>query len=312
MKNLVYLFSVFFSSQIVSLGQSSRFDEVHLYSDSKELNSNVQNDLANHRKNIARLSAKMHDFQERFAMYNIKDGQKSKDIPPSTNDFESNSRPNNQNFERVALDVTIDEGTTTEFSKSKFGMYFIPFIGIQYADNLSFKTRVVSVGALPDIEIEDDLGFAYGVRLGLKKNLFFLEAELMYSEVEFDEVNIPLTLRPLLTPYDFSAEVEQAGLLISGGFDYPFADFASFLIGGGLGLVSQNISGHYSFAGTTETYSEKEMVFIYQFLTGINFFISERFQIGLRYRWMSVGEGEAEFLPDRDVYLADLSIGYFF
>ena len=61
---------------------------------------------------------------------------------------------------------------------------------------------------------------------------------------------------------------------------------------------------------STNLIEEESMLFTYQLFNGINFAMAENLRLGLRYRWMRVGE--MEFFTSRDLHLAELSLGYVF
>ena len=313
MRNLKYFLLLILLIFSLYDAEANKYDIYKSQVTHNGLGQGIQNDLYNYRKNIEVLSSRIQAFHERFSKFDSGYRKHSPIPEQNTAELSLSSVPENLTDENEDLSegtLDIKNGSTT----SKIGMYFIPFVGLQYADDVRFATQVAfpTASGLPNIEIDDELGFVSGLRLGFQKDFFFLETDLTHSEVEFDTLNIPDILKPVLIIDDFHGDVEQTGLFISGGFKYNLSDYILFKIGGGIGIMKQEISGSVSFFGTSEEYNEKEIIFIYQFLAGFNFNISEKIHFGLRYRWLDVGQGEADFLSSRDAHLAELSIGYNF
>jgi opacity protein-like surface antigen len=106
--------------------------------------------------------------------------------------------------------------------------------------------------------------------------------------------------------FNIDGEAEGFGLLINGGGKIQVSSKMNIIIGAGFGAINQEI-GFDVYSMINE---EESTLFSYQLFTGVNFDVSNNLRVGLRYRWMRVGE--MELFTARDLHLAELSLGYVF
>lgn len=174
------------------------------------------------------------------------------------------------------------------------GFYVLPFLGGFQPDGLEWR----SVGG--DFEIEEEHGFSSGVRLGYGWKYFFSDFQVSYFHNEMESMDIGL---PGLS---FSGKTEGMGGHISAGIKIPVSQAFNLTLGGGLGGTYEDIS--LRLMGITV--DEEDFLFSYQFFTGLEYHPTDYLRLGLRYRWLRVGE--MELFTARDLHLAELALGYVF
>lgn len=190
--------------------------------------------------------------------------------------------------------VPIGVSPFRQVRRKGLGFYVLPFFGFFQPNGLEWN----SVGG--DFEIEEEVGFSSGVRLGHGWKYFFSDFQVSYFYNEMESMDIGL---PGLS---FSGKTEGIGGHISSGVKVPFSQSFNFTLGGGIGGTYEDIS--FRLMGITV--DEEDFLFSYQFFTGIEYHPTDYLRLGLRYRWLRVGE--MDLLNARDLHLAELSLGYLF
>jgi opacity protein-like surface antigen len=162
---------------------------------------------------------------------------------------------------------------------------------MQTTNNLEWK----SSGGV--FEIEESLGLSAGLRLGYDWKNFFADFQLSYFYNEMKSINVPLV---------FLGETDGLGFHLSGGSRIHFNDYFAGLLGGGLGGVDQESS----FLLSGISVEEKDFLFSYQIFAGFELRPIDHLIIGIRYRWLRIQE--MEIFSNREMHLAELSVGYVF
>ena len=273
--------------------------------------ANIRNELSHHRRNINSLSAKVIAFQEKF--HSLDQSKRiSTNVGRSSNVEIEKPLTDTENFEgeidradslglqknnpTVSMQSNVEDNQL--FRPRKLGFYLLPFIALQSSGD--FRSKIFQA------EIEQDMGFSSGWRMGVESPHFFIEGEFAYSRNKLKgEVNIPL-LPPSFNPINVDGESEGFGVLINAGGRFSLSDQMSVLIGAGFGAVNQEI-GFEIASSLTE---EEDTLFTYQLFSGVNYDFSDHFRLGFRYRWLRLGE--MENYSERNLHLAELSMGYIF
>jgi hypothetical protein len=273
--------------------------------------ANIRNELSHHRRNINSLSAKVIAFQEKFHSLD-QSKRSSSNVGRSSNvEFEkpltvtesfegeidrAGSLGLQKNNPTVSMRSNVEDNKL--FRPRKLGFYLLPFMALQSSGD--FGSEIFQA------KIEQDMGFSSGWRMGVESPHFFIEGEFAYSRNKLKgEVNIPL-LPPSFNPINVDGESEGFGVLINAGGRFSLSDQMSVLIGAGFGAVNQEI-GFEIASSLTE---EEDTLFTYQLFSGVNYDFSDHFRLGFRYRWLRLGE--MENYSERNLHLAELSMGYVF
>ena len=300
------LFTLLLFCQALSV-QANEFELQDYRRKIKPIGDNLGTALGYHREGINSLHSRLNQFQEKF---NRMGGVvQTKPITPVRveNPYRESTDtpvPNDSTESVVSIETVSEKSVNNQFesnplsSHRKIGFYVLPFVALQSPGDFRHKPL--------DMLIEQEMGFSTGWRVGLQGPHFFIEGELAYSRNKLRGlVDIP-GIGPPFSPVKASGESEGFGVLLNAGGNFKMSDQASVLIGVGFGAVNQEIG----FDLSTNLIEEESMLFSYQFFTGLNFALAEHLQLGLRYRWMRVGE--MEFFTARDLHLAELALGYVF
>lgn len=287
-----YLISLAFLFQCLAQAQILERETLRYQKNDDYLRDDLNDNLSKHRTNISSLTTKLRDFQTRF---NKVDSAKIKQSDPvQKNIIEPSIVPTTRG---LPPESQSEEGTVYEVTKSqelhKVGFYILPFIGLQGPGNFEFKS------GFGPLEIDQQMGFATGWRLGVESSHFFIDGEFSYIRNKFTNLdNFPLS---------FTGEVENFGFLINTGGKVRLSSRAEMYLGAGFGAMNQEVGFDL---GSLLKDEEESTLFSYQLFTGFNFDLADHFRLGLRYRWMKVGE--MKLFSARDLHLAELSLGYVF
>ena len=273
----------------------------------KPIGDNLGTALGYHREGINSLHSRLNQFQEKF---NRMGGVvQTKPITPVRveNPYRESTDtpvPNDSTESVVSIETVSEKSVNNQFesnplsSHRKIGFYVLPFVALQSPGDFRHKPL--------DMLIEQEMGFSTGWRVGLQGPHFFIEGELAYSRNKLRGlVDIP-GIGPPFSPVKASGESEGFGVLLNAGGNFKMSDQASVLIGVGFGAVNQEIG--FDILGSL--LEEEDTLFTYQIFSGLNYDLSDHFRIGLRYRWMKVGE--MEVFSNRVLHIAELSMGYIF
>lgn len=287
-----YLLSLVFLFQFLCDAQILDRDTIRYQTNDVYLKDDLREHLSKHRSNISSLTTQLRDFQTRF---NQVDSAKTKQPDPVPQDtYEPNFLTSEQS---TPPDTQSVEEKLNVFAKSgqdrKLGFYILPFVALQSPGDFEFQSR------LGPFDIEQDMGFATGWRLGVESTHFFIDGEFSYIRNKFNSLSNGLV--------SFTGEVENFGLLINTGGKVRISSNATIYLGAGFGAMNQEIGFDLNSIIREE---EESTLFSYQLFTGVNFDVSNNLRVGLRYRWMRVGE--MELFSARDLHLAELSLGYVF
>lgn len=174
------------------------------------------------------------------------------------------------------------------------GFYILPFLGTYKPDGLEWK----SIGG--DFEVGEEHGFSSGIRFGHGWKYFFTDFQLSYFHNELESIDIGLP------SVRFSGKTDGMGGHLSAGVKVPVSHSFNLTLGGGLGGTHQDIS----FLLMGLPVEEEDFLFSYQFFTGLEYHPIDHLRIGIRYRWLRVGE--TDLFSARNLHLAELSLGYVF
>jgi opacity protein-like surface antigen len=255
--------------------------------------SDLKNDLSQHHRSISSLQKRMKDFQMRFNSVDTAKVDKPNITP--RNIYESSPKTLSKDvFKQEPVPSQNDsQFEPTSASKHQIGFYILPFIALQNPGDFEFISGLGSLG------IEQEMGFATGWRLGVESPHLFIDGEFSYIRNKFNSLSNGLV--------SFTGEAENFGFLINAGAKARIFSKAYMFIGAGFGAMNQEIGFDLNSMIIGE---EEGTLFSYQLFTGIDFIMTEHLRLGLRYRWIRIGE--MELFTSRDLHLAELSLGYVF
>jgi opacity protein-like surface antigen len=178
-----------------------------------------------------------------------------------------------------------------EAGLSKLGIYILPFYAIYQSKDFHLKSPF-----LGELEIEQDLGYSLGVRLGKRWKYFFIETDFNYFHEEFERLSE--------IPFSLIGETSTLAGIFSAGVNIPVNDKVSFLFGGGIGSAYQKVE--FDLMGLS--LPEKNTQLSYQFISAMHLNPIPNWMIGLRYRWMQLGE--MDIYTERQLHAFEISTGY--
>lgn len=273
----------------------------------KPIGDNLGTALGYHREGINSLHSRLNQFQEKFnRMGGVVQTKPITPVRVENHYRESTDTPipNDSTESVVSIETVSEKSVNNQFesnplsSHRQIGFYVLPFVALQSPGDFRHKPL--------DMLIEQEMGFSTGWRVGLQGPHFFIEGELAYSRNKLRGlVDIP-GIGPPFSPVKASGESEGFGVLLNAGGNFKLSDQTSLLIGAGFGAVNQEIG--FDILGSL--LEEEDTLFTYQIFSGLNYDLSDHFRIGLRYRWMKVGE--MEVFSNRGLHIAELSMGYIF
>jgi opacity protein-like surface antigen len=197
--------------------------------------------------------------------------------------IEETVEPVNQEIEQRRESFQNDESLSRGM-----GGYILPFFGITKADGLNWKTQFGG-----EIELKQKNGHSFGYRIGHRWSIIFMDFQMSYheNEIEAFESGGRTFLPGMSKVLAYNASIGAKMYINPKTF---------ITLGGGLGASDQSIK--------QDSISEDDVVLNYQFFTGLNYFPSEHFQVGLRYRWVKT---EAmDIFSSHDLHIGEISIGY--
>ena len=292
MNQLIILSLIFLlASQLTSTAEILDTNTYRYQARNDYFRSDLNDGLSQHHQSISSLQKKMEDFQNRF---NAVDTAKISRPPLTAKNI---YQPPETIIPKVSTHQPVPFQPETQFaptsnSQNQIGFYILPFIALQNPGDFAYKSPI------GELEIDQDIGFSTGWRVGIEGTHLFLDTEFSYIRNKFK------SLQNVALP--FEGEAEGFSFLISTGAKIKISERVNFILGGGFGAINQEIG----FDLNSNLKEEESTLFSYQLFTGINFAIAEHLRVGLRYRWMRVGE--MEFFTSRDLHLAELSLGYVF
>ena len=178
-----------------------------------------------------------------------------------------------------------------ETGLSKLGIYVLPFYAIYQSKGFHLKSPF-----LGELEIEQDVGHSLGVRLGKRWKYFFIETDFNYFHEELERLSE--------IPFSLIGETSTLAGMFSAGVNIPVNDKVRFLFGGGIGSAYQKVD--FDLMGLS--LPEKNTQFSYQFISAMHLNPIPNWVIGLRYRWMQLGE--MDIYTERQLHAFEISTGY--
>lgn len=300
------LFTLLLFCQALSV-QANEFELQDYRRKIKPIGDNLGTALGYHREGINSLHSRLNQFQEKFnRMGGVVQTKPITPVRVENHYRESTDTPvpNDSTESVVSIETVSEKSVNNQFesnplsSHRQIGFYVLPFVALQSPGDFRHKPL--------DMLIEQEMGFSTGWRVGLQGPHFFIEGELAYSRNKLRGlVDIP-GIGPPFSPVKASGESEGFGVLLNAGGNFKLSDQTSLLIGAGFGAVNQEIG--FDILGSL--LEEEDTLFTYQIFSGLNYDLSDHFRIGLRYRWMKVGE--MEVFSNRGLHIAELSMGYIF
>ena len=136
---------------------------------------------------------------------------------------------------------------------SKLGIYVLPFYAIYQSKDFHLKSPF-----LGELEIEQDVGYSLGFRLGKRWKYFFIETDFNYFQEELERLSE--------VPFSLIGETSTLAGIFSAGVNIPVNDKVSFLFGGGIGSAYQKVE--FDLMGLS--LPEKNTQFSYQFISAMH------------------------------------------
>lgn len=209
---------------------------------------------------------------------------------------ESAAKGVNINNSNLSLDT--NNANSDVLRKKRVGMYFMPFVGINFANNFDF----IWDGTGQKLEMQQKPGASFGIIAGKSFENYFMDLDFSYTRNEIDGFD-----REAVTPFFFKkGKTESVNLHINSGLKMPITESVDFNLGGGLGLSHHQVSMTWS----GPTIKEEKSMLAYQVFTGINARVSKDFLLGLSYEWNYVPK-MASF-SERYMHMIRVTSGYSF
>ena len=274
--------------------------------------SMVREQLTEHSQNIKNVQANLRALEERLQLFPIvpalslkKDSNVGSLAEPLAYPLVSDLGKSPAVISSVLTEqVTTDEKMGVPElvpTKNRVGFYILPFIAIQGSSGLDYMHPTLKSN------MEHELGFASGWRVGAETKRLFVEGELFYNRNELKGTAELANGIPGFSTLSSVGESESFGFMVNAGGKFSLSLETEFLLGGGFGGMNQEIG--FVLAGFPVPESE-HTVFSGQLFAGINHQLAEHFRLGARYRWMRVGK--MDLFSYRSLHLAELSLGYVF
>ena len=147
-------------------------------------------------------------------------------------------------------------------------------------------------------EIDEELGYAVGLRFGRLWDPFFADFQLTYARSDLESNAFSAI------PMSFSGDSEFFGFHFTGGGKVDLADRVKLPFGIGVGGGRQEIS--MALGGAP--YSEDDFVLTYHLFAGLEYQATDHLLFGFRYRLVNLGELPS--FSSRNLQLFELSCGY--
>jgi len=173
------------------------------------------------------------------------------------------------------------------------GVYLVPTFALVHSSGFDWTS---SVGKA--YEINEELGYAAGLRAGWMGENFFTDCQFTYARSDL-ESNAFSSI-----PMSFSGETEFFGFHFTGGGKVDLADRVKLPFGIGAGGGRQEIS--MDLGGVH--FSEHDFVLTYHLFAGLEYQATDHLQLGFRYRLVNLGELPS--FSSRNLQLFELSCGY--
>ena len=173
------------------------------------------------------------------------------------------------------------------------GVYLVPTFALVHSSGFDWTS---SVGK--PYEIDEELGYAVGLRAGRAGEHFFADFQLTYARSDLESNAFSYI------PMSFSGDSEFFGFHFTGGGKVDLADRVKLPFGIGAGGGRQEIS--MDLGGVH--YSENDFVLTYHLFAGLEYQATDHLQLGFRYRLVNLGELPS--FSSRNLQLFELSCGY--
>ena len=274
--------------------------------------SMVREQLTEHSQNIKNVQANLRALEERLQLFPNGPALLSKKesigvliAEPLAYPLDSDRGQSPTELSSVEIKplITAEKMGVPELvpQKNKVGFYILPFIAIQGSSGLDFMHPTLKSN------MEHELGFASGWRVGAETKRLFVEGEVFYNRNELKGTAELANSIPGFSSLSSVGESESFGFMINAGAKFSLSLETEFLLGGGFGGMNQEIG--FLLAGFPVPEGE-QTVFSGQLFAGVNHQLAEHFRLGARYRWMRVGK--MDLFSYRSLHLAELSLGYVF
>jgi len=173
------------------------------------------------------------------------------------------------------------------------GIYLVPSIALVYSSGFDWTSMAGKA-----YEIDEELGYAAGLRTGWMGENFFTDFQLTYARSNLESNAFSAI------PMRFSGETEFFGFHLTGGGKVDLADRVKLPFGIGVGGGRQEIS--MDLGGVP--YSEHDFVLTYHLFAGLEYQATDHLLLGLRYRLVNLGELPS--FSSRNLQLFEVSCGY--
>lgn len=173
------------------------------------------------------------------------------------------------------------------------GVYLVPTFALVHSSGFDWTSMVGKA-----YEINEELGYAAGLRTGWMGENFFTDFQLTYARSDLESNAFSAI------PMSFSGETEFFGFHLTGGGKVDLADRVKLPFGIGVGAGRQEIS--MDLGGVP--YSEHDFVLTYHLFAGLEYQATDHLQLGFRYRLVNLGELPS--FSSRNLQLFEVSCGY--
>ena len=153
--------------------------------------------------------------------------------------------------------------------------------GVVFPDDIEYE----AAGIDNAVEVDHDMGFDVGGIVGYDFGGFRIEGEGSWKKANVDTIIANIGQRP--GTYDGDGDLQIFSAMLNGLVDFGSDDGVNFFAGAGLGIAEVQTDFTNRPAGSyivQEDYDE----FAWQLLAGLRFPLSDRVDLGVKYRYFNV------------------------
>lgn len=136
------------------------------------------------------------------------------------------------------------------------------------------------------IDLSHDKGFTLGAALGYHFGSVGFETEIAYQKNDLDQVSM------MGSTMDLSGDSSVFSLLANGYYAFLISKSITPYVSAGVGLAQVKMNNFGVPGSGLLNWSDDDMVFAYQVGAGIGYNLSDRFNIGLKYRYFGTSDPE--------------------
>ena len=172
--------------------------------------------------------------------------------------------------------------TKAIITTNRKGFYILPGFASQYGNGMEWKSALGE-----DYRIDESLGFGMSGRFGHWWENFFTEFQVNFVKNDVQKIDFDSL------PIRSNGEADQLSLSINLGSKINLTENFFLGLGGGIGLISQDIDLKVS----DLKIDEQDTVFSPLLFVDFDYFPNDTFFLNWRYRYSYISENEKLYFP---------------